>query len=162
MAKQITLVELSSQDKKRLMKVSSTSIVVTILLCFIVVGCVACNQEQNNEPTDEQQRLYWSSIVANSKWLYLSDTHNNGILGDYIAPYNLEIKQEGTKLKVYFRNDSAYYVDEGLLTLTSCDGTINFEDKRVWYVHFSEQDNEKYMSIKDSKDKIVYFKEGLF
>ena len=162
MAKKVQLADLDSGEKKKLGKVSFFTIFSVFLVCVFVVSCFACSQDGGNHLTDGQQaeadRLYWTSVLNETKWTVSTSDKNDGKLEDFTITLDLEFKYESStgKLTALFKSGVVTALS-GELTLVSSKGSIATTDGKNWDVKFSEKGNVMYLTITCSNGKDVYY-----
>ena len=159
MAKKQKLVDLDSNDKAKIAKVSIIALATVAIACCILVGCFACTQAPNvtvPEMTPEQKATYWKSTVDDVLWTPTNNDVLEGLLGPseaktYINP--------GTgNLMIYFLFMETPF-KTGKVVLSSESGDIEFSGEEKWSVKFSEKNEKLFMTVTDSNGVIVYYEQ---
>lgn len=160
-AKKITLSELDSNEKKKLTKVSVLSLLTAFLICLVIVSCVACSSDHSNSKmTEEQEKLYWKSLIPNTEWKVITTEQNKGLLDGQESPLNVKIQydDENEKFIIYFvETEGGAQVSTGSLELLSAKARIATDDEKVWDAKFSESKDKYYLTITDSSKSAVYY-----
>ena len=160
MAKKLNLEDLSTDEKKKLGKVSFISIFSVILLCVIIVSCFACSNDGNHLTAAQQaeaDKAYWKSAVANTTWTASTTDKNDGILDGQTVKLDLEISYEKAtdKLSVYFKSGNVEMLN-GTLTLDSSKGKIAIAEGDTWDIKLSEKNDVMYLTISCGNKDVHY------
>ncbi len=69
--------DLDEAGKLKVRKASLMSLVITVIVCSVIVGCFACKQENTPDPktvmTDKQKAAYWTASIADLRWFPQTD-----------------------------------------------------------------------------------------
>ena len=160
MAKKQKLVDLDSNDKAKIARVSIIALASVAIACCILVGCFACSQAPKNVPatemTPEQKASYWKSMTDDVLWEPTNDDVMDGLLGPsdartYVDTQMGELLIEFLFLEVPFKT--------GKVNLSGESGDIAFSDTEKWTIKFSEKNEKLFMTVTDSNSVTVYYEQ---
>ncbi len=163
-AKKQKLVDLTQEEKGKVKKVTLMTLCGVVMVCIILVGCFACTQDSGQptvQMTAEQKIQYWTAQIIDTDWAPQTDASNDGVLdGMFMARDAKTNMDTSTGLTlIYFMADENTIFDTAQIILQSDEGIIKLANDDEWHVKFSEKNEIKYMTIKDTKDKTVYYQQ---
>ena len=160
MAKKQKLVDLDSEDKAKIARVSIVALASVAIACCILVGCFACSQAPKNvtapEMTPEQKATYWKNEATDVLW----GPTNEDILDSLYAPSDAKTYIDpgtGNLLIDFLFMDAPFKT--GKVILSSESGDIDFGGDEKWSVKFSEKNEKLFMTVTDSNGVIVYYEQ---
>ena len=159
MAKKQKLVDLDSNDKAKIAKVSIIALATVAIACCILVGCFACTQAPNvtvPEMTPEQKATYWKSTVDDVLWTPTNDDVLDGLY--YPSEAKTYINPGTGNLMIYFLLMGTP-LKTGKIILSSESGDIDFGLDGKWSVKCSEKNEKLFMTVTDSNGVIVYYEQ---
>lgn len=163
-AKKQKLVDLTKEEKGKVKKVTLMTLGGVAIICIILVGCFACTQDSGQptvEMTPEQKIQYWTAQIMDANWAPQTDASNDGVLnGMFLARDATTTLDKDTGLTlIFFMADENTIFDTAQIILESDEGIIRLANDEEWHVKFSEKNEVMYMTIKDTKDKTVYYQQ---
>ena len=162
MPKKQKLVDLDSEDKAKIARVSVIALATVAIACCILVGCFACSQAPTNvtvpEMTPEQKVAYWKNEVADVLWEPTNDDDLDGlsIYGPCDARTYIDPGKGDLLIDFLFLEAT---VKTGKIVLSSESGDIDFGLDGKWSVKFSEKNEKLFMTVTDSNGVIVYYEQ---
>ena len=159
MAKKQKLVDLDSEDKAKITKVSIVALASVAIACCILVGCFACTQAPNvtaPEMTPEQKATYWKNTVDDVLWGPTNDDVLDGLLDASDAKTYIDLGT-GDLLIDFLFMESPFKT--GKVVLSSESGDIEFSGEEKWSIKFSEKNEKLFMTVTDSNGVIVYYEQ---
>lgn len=160
MAKKQKLVDLDSNDKAKIARVSIIALASVAIACCILVGCFACSQAPKNVPatemTPEQKASYWKSMADDVLWTPTNDDVLDGLVGASDARTHIDSEKGDLVIDFLFMEVP---FKTGKVVLSSESGEIAFSETQKWTVKFSEKNEKLFMTVTDSNSVTVYYEQ---
>lgn len=160
MAKKQKLVDLDSEDKAKIARVSIVALASVAIACCILIGCFACSQAPKNvtapEMTPEQKTTYCKTTVDDVLWTPTNDDVLDGLFGPSEVRTHIDSTSGDLLIDFLFMEVS---LKAGKIVLSSESGDIEFSGEEKWSVKFSEKNEKLFMTVTDSNGVIVYYEQ---
>lgn len=111
--------------------------------------------------TPEQKIQYWTAQIMDVTRAPQMDSSNDGVLDDMFLAMDARTaldKDTGAVL-IHFMGEGDTVFDSAQIVLQDDEGMVLFSDEQQWHVRFSEKNGVLYMTIRDGKDKTVYYQQ---
>lgn len=153
-AKKQKLVDLDSNEKNRITKVSVVTLALVAIVCCILVGCFACTQNSglpSTQMSDEQKVSYWRAMAGDTTWTPTGDASFSRFFN---APREVKTSYDANtgEFLIYFMLSTDMPLESAIINLSSESGEIVFQDEEKWSIKFSEKNDELFMTINDKPD----------
>ena len=156
-AKKQKLVDLDQKEKGRIAKVGVVSLVMVALVCFIIVGCLACTQDSGKKPaqmTDAQKVAYWKAMITDVYWVPQNGDALDGLFMSREAQTRLDTSGDHY---VDFLISPGVVFGSYKIVLTSESGElVNSNDEAAFTVKFSEKNEQLFMTVSDGTVTVYY------
>ena len=163
-AKKQNLVDLDSNEKSRITKVSVVTLALVAIVCCILVGCFACSQNSGLPSTgmsDEQKITYWKAMAGDTTW---EPTGEATFVRFLNVPREARTSYDAVtgEFLIHFLLPPDSTLETAVINLTSESGEIVFDGSGHWSIKFSEKNDELFMTLNDKPDGsgvTVYYEE---